>query len=80
MILPDKNITLPNSILGIGSDIITVLEVPQTVTSLWEKTRRIRKIGDDAITFEKFILTLDFLYTMGLIEYNKGLVSRVLSL
>lgn len=71
MILPDKNISLSNSLIGTGSEILIELTVPQTVSSLWEKTRN-EKIN----TFEKFVLTLDLLYTFGLIEFKDGMINR----
>ena len=71
MILPDKNISLSNSLIGTGSEILVELTVPQTVSSLWEKTRN-EKIN----TFEKFVLTLDLLYTFGLIELKDGMINR----
>lgn len=72
MILPDKSISLSHSLLGMGSVIIIELHVPQTVSSLWEKARKHEEIK----TFEKFILTLDLLYTLGLIEFKEGVIRR----
>ena len=72
MIFPNKNILLSHSLLGMGSKIITELHVPQTVSSLWEKARRHEEIK----TFEKFILTLDLLYALGLIEFDEGIIRR----
>lgn len=73
MILPDKNITLSNSLLGIGSKILTELAVPQTVSSLWEKVRR---KYSEIKTFEKFVLTIDLLFALGLIEFDEGIIRR----
>lgn len=72
MILPDKNIKLANSFLGTGSILIRELEVAQTVSSLWEKVRRKSEIG----TFEKFSLTLDFLYSLGLVSFRGELITK----
>lgn len=74
MILPDKNITLHYSIIGAGTKILMELNISQTISSLWEKVRNYDEIN----TFEKFVLTLDFLYTMGLIELEKGIIREVL--
>ncbi|RJQ15081.1 MAG: hypothetical protein C4560_11010 [Nitrospiraceae bacterium] len=73
MILPDKNITLANSLIGLGSKIIVELSTPQTVSSLWEK---VRKKYLEIRTFERFVLTLDLLYIMGLIELEDGIIKR----
>jgi hypothetical protein len=69
MIMPNKNRTLSNSLIGMGSDLLMALEVPQTVSSLWEKARNYETIK----TFERFILALDLLYTLDLIIYDEGL-------
>lgn len=74
MILPDKNITLSNSLIGLGSKIIIELNTPQTVSSLWEK---VRKRYLEIRTFERFVLTLDLLYAMGLIEVENGIIKRI---
>ena len=70
MILPNKDIMLRYSILGTGTLILRELKNPQTVSSLWEKIRNIDEINN----FEKFVLILDFLYMMNLIELEEGLV------
>lgn len=72
MILPDKSISLSHSLLGMGSIIISELRVPQTVSSLWEKARDHEEIK----TYEKFILTLDLLYMLELIEFEEGIIWR----
>jgi hypothetical protein len=73
MILPDKSVTLSNSLIGLGSQIIIELSSPQTVSSLWEKAR---KKYLEIRTFERFVLTLDLLYAMGLIDLEKGIIRR----
>ena len=73
MILPDKSVTLSNSLIGLGSQIIIELSSPQTISSLWEKAR---KKYLEIRTFERFVLTLDLLYAMGLIDLEKGIIRR----
>jgi hypothetical protein len=72
MILPTKTCSLSNSLLGFGTIILEDLNSPTTVTSLWEKMHS----EDEQITFEKFILTLDLLYLLNVIEFNQGLLRR----
>lgn len=73
MILPDKSITLSYSLVGIGSHILNELTISQTISSLWERVKNHEEIN----TFEKFVLSLDFLYTIGLIELKDGIVRRI---
>ena len=72
MILPTKTCSLSNSLLGFGTVVLESLNSPTTVTSLWEKIQN----EDQQITFEKFILTLDLLYLLSVIEFDQGLLRR----
>nr|WP_321353132.1 ABC-three component system middle component 6 [uncultured Methanoregula sp.] len=72
MILPDKSITLANSLVGLGYTIINNLQNQETISSLWEKTRK----SNPALSYEKFILSLDLLYTLDLIILEKGLLKK----
>lgn len=71
MILPNKNIILSNSLLGLGLIILKKLNSKETVSSLWSKTR-----GEKINTFEKFILVLDFLYALNLIKLSDNLICK----
>ncbi len=73
MIIPDKMIKLKYSFLGAGSKILKELATPQTVSSLWEKVKEMEEIK----TFDKFLLILDFLYILGIIEFKEGLLRKV---
>jgi hypothetical protein len=70
MILPDKNILLSQSLLGLGAALLEKLKSPQTVSSLWEKARKYGEIN----YYEKYILTLDLLYLLGIIDFKDGLL------
>jgi hypothetical protein len=72
MILPTKHISTSHSLIGIGAKIIEHLNYPRTVSSLWSAVSSMKGIG----TFERFVLTLDFLYTIGAIDLDVGLISR----
>lgn len=71
MILPNKNIILQYSILGSGANILKELKKSETVSSLWEKLKEKKELQ----SFEKFILTLDFLFAVNIIELNDGLIA-----
>jgi len=73
MILPDKNILLSNSLLGMGAGLLAELKAPQTVSSLWEKVR----IYGDIHSYEKYILTLDLLFLLNLIQFEAGVIKRI---
>lgn len=72
MILPDKNIKLEYSLLKCGALVLESLEVPLTISALWEKLKE-QKVF---VGYEKFILTIDFLYMINGIENENGLIRR----
>lgn len=72
MILPDKNIKLEYSLLNCGALVLESLEVPLTISALWEKLKE-QKVF---VGYEKFILTIDLLYMINGIENENGLIRR----
>lgn len=72
MILPTKHIELKRSLLGIGAVILERLDRPRSVTSLWEDISKFPDIG----TFERFSLSLDFLFMIGAVDFHEGLLKR----
>jgi hypothetical protein len=72
MILPTKYIPVRQSLLGTGAVILSNINKPITVSSLWEKVREIPEIK----TFERFIMSLDLLYILGAIRIREGLLEK----
>lgn len=72
MILPDKFIKLSDSMIGIGALMLPKLDNKNTVTSLWNEVRSMPEISN----YEIFILALDFLFILDLIEFNEGLLRK----
>ncbi len=73
MIKPNKTIKLSYSIIGVGALILPRLAYPQSVSALWNKLKKYKEIT----SFEKFVLTLDFLFMCNLIKFDNGLIMRV---
>ena len=67
MILPDKHVNLLRSALGVGAILLSEIIEECTVSTLWENVRERPEI----LTFERFVLSLDVLFTLGLITYTK---------
>jgi len=77
MILPTKHLNFKRSLLGIGRDILVVLDRPMTVSCLWDEFKKVRgKSDSNRIPFDYFILSLDLLYIMGAVEYERGRIKR----
>ena len=76
MILPTKHILPDRALLSVGADILRLVREPKTVSSLWDSIRKQRANTSmsSPIDYEWFILALDFLFIIGAVEYNRGLV------
>ena len=73
MILPDKHVRLSSSFLGAGAALLELLGNGRTVSGLWAAARQREEIR----TFERFTLSLDMLYALGLVEFGQdGLLAR----
>lgn len=72
MILPNKHLDLPTSLLGVGAHVLKCMETPSTVTAVWDKFEHI----NGGVPFHRFILALDFLYAIDAVSYANGLLSR----
>lgn len=72
MILPTKYISEDQSLLGVGAVLLPYIDRPHTITSLWDKVKGHPSVA----TFERFILALDLLYIMGVINYSRGIILR----
>lgn len=73
MILPTKYIAVENSLIGVGALLVSHLDKPTTVSSLWQDVRDLPQIA----TFERFTLSLDLLYIMNVIEFREDKIRRV---
>ena len=72
MILPTKHIPLDRSLLGAGAMVLQLLEAPITPTAIWEHAKHAQEIG----TYGRFVLVLDFLYTIGAVDLVDGLIGK----
>lgn len=72
MILPTKGITPDRSILSVGSDLLDLLDSPQSVSNLWSRYLNFRnQMGlERPVNFDWFVLTLDFLFSIGAIDLD----------
>jgi len=76
VILPSKHLPPGRDLLSLGGRLLVVLEEPQSVSELWEKLRKDSTSMKAYTTFDWFLLGLCFLYSIGAIEYERGVVER----
>ena len=80
MILPSKHLSQDRALLTLGARVLALLHCPKTVSALWEELNRresnLATTMPQRISYDWFLLSLDFLYTLGAIELSSGLVKR----
>ena len=78
MILPTKHIRPERALLGVGAEVISALDRPMTMSKLWDaiRCRRSAVTSNPVIDYRWFVLTLDLLYTIRAIEYERGVIRR----
>jgi len=74
MILPTRVRPLGGSLLFVGADILHHLRRVRPVSSLWDEMRSGNIVG----SYSRFILALDMLFILGLIEQTEsGYIRKV---
>ena len=71
MIVPGKHLKKDRSLLGVGGEILIILDEPQSVSSLWSLVKENRDKAANPLSFDLFILTLSFLYAIKAVEWSK---------
>ena len=76
MILPTKHLPTERSLLGIGAEVLQLLDQPKTVSRLWATIQEQRGESARQVPFDWFVLSLNLLYSIGAIQLNRGRLSR----
>ena len=78
MILPTKHIRPDRALIGVGAEVLEHLRQPTTVSKLWDQVRnqRAKYAPSSPIAYDWFILSLDLLYLLGAVEFDRGLINR----
>lgn len=77
MILPTKRISEERCLLGIGANILDLLENPKTVSRLWNDFKKQRKSHQiPIVTYDWFVMALDLLFILNTIDVEKGVLQR----
>lgn len=73
MILPTKGILPRQALISIGGEILRRLDESKTVSRLWHDVQD----GRTELTFEWFVLALDLLFILGVVDCERGRIRRV---
>jgi hypothetical protein len=78
MILPTKHIPPHKALISISAEVFALIGSQSTTSSLWNQFQNSRRaVRKEIISFDWFILALDFLYLIGAIEEDNGLLIKV---
>ena len=74
MILPTKRLRVEASLLGLGAEVLRLLDRPKTISGVWEemKTTRDRVQSAGSLNYEWFVLALDLLFVMNAVTLVDG--------
>ena len=78
MILPTKHVRSDLALIGVGAEVLDILKRPLTMSRLWDEVRGRRSLHapNAPIDYQWFVLSLDLLYMIGALEFDRGLVRR----
>lgn len=73
MILPNKFLEEKDSLLYVGALLLDKLDIPTSVSELWNQVKDNKSVNN----YERFIITLDMLYILNLIELKNEKIRRI---
>lgn len=73
MILPTKYLREDEALIGVSAILLPLVEKASNLTELWESAKKVSTIGN----YERFILALDLLYLLGLVDLHNNEILRV---
>ena len=76
MILPTKHLPLDRSLVGVGADVLSLLDKPKTISKLWLEFQVLSKEKKSRRTFDWFTLTISMLYMIGAVEMTGARIRR----
>jgi len=77
MILPTKGLALDRALLSVGAEVLRRLDRPKTVSRLWDQVRNRQSSLLESIPYDWFLLSLDFLYLCGAVDFEDGQIHRI---
>jgi hypothetical protein len=76
VILPTKRISAGRSLLGVGAELLLLLDEPKTISRLWDDFKREPLRRASPPSFESVVLALDLLFALGALEHHQGRLTR----
>jgi hypothetical protein len=78
MILPTKHLSEHRAIMTVGAEVLRNLNEPTTVSRLWEEMKASQGAKPSIrLSFDWFVLSLDWLYLINAIAFKEGRISKL---
>lgn len=74
MILPTKGVEPDRALIRVGAEVIGLLDEPKTISRIWHELRDARQAEGvkTRLTYDWFVLALDLLFVIGVVQFNEG--------
>lgn len=76
MILPSKHLSEDRALVTIGAEVLELLSEPKTVSRLWTDLKK-KRASSVPVMYDWFVLSLDVLFALGLVDILHGRVARL---
>ncbi len=78
MILPTKHLSPGRAIISVSSEILELINSHSTVSSVWNdlQVKYKASLRKDKISYDWYVLSLDFLYLINAIDQRNGNLIR----
>jgi hypothetical protein len=78
MLMPTKHIKAENALIGVGAEVLAQLSRDKTVSRLFYDLQEWRNKNElTTIQFDWFLLSMDFLFSIGAIRFESGVVKKM---
>jgi hypothetical protein len=75
--MPTKHIRIENALIGVGAEILSLLDREKTASRLFHDLQEDRRKKDlTTIQFDWFLLAVDFLFTIGAVRFESGILKK----
>lgn len=78
MLMPTKHVKTENALVGVGAEVLALLDDAKTVSRLFHDLQERRQINElPTIHFDWFLLSVDFLFSIGAVRFEAGLIKKL---
>lgn len=75
--MPTKHIKTENALVGVGGEVLALLDEDKTVSRLFYDLQEARRANElSTIHFDWFLLAVDFLFSVGAVRFDQGVIKK----